>query len=407
THTFESHVVWSEGDRVVLDRTYFYPTGGGQISDTGRLGERPVVEVERTGPWVVHRLDAPSPFHAGERVRGAIDSARRLQLMQHHTATHLLNGALREALGPHVWQAGAHKAPESARIDITHFSALSRAEIRAVERRVNALVREDRPVKSYFESRTEAERRFGFTLYQGGAVPGRELRIVEIEGFDVEACGGTHCTHTSEVGLVTILGTERIQDGIVRLQYAAGERALDLVEERAETLSLAAQRLSVPPERLLEGLERLEAEVEAARKRDRVGQRRDTTERATALLADPAATRQIGRITVTWAKVPLDRAGLMELSRSITREPDHVALLGGESEGRGLLFVGSSAPTVRADRLLSEALARFGGRGGGNASAATGVGEPGRPLEDALDHARQALSATLSPSPGGSDTPAG
>ncbi|MCI4360862.1 MAG: alanine--tRNA ligase-related protein, partial [Thermoplasmata archaeon] len=101
TLTFDAHVLWAEGAFVVLDRTYFYPTGGGQITDTGRLGDHAVVEVARHGRWILHQLDAPASFHSGERVRGHIDAPRRTQLMQHHTATHLLNGALRELLGPH------------------------------------------------------------------------------------------------------------------------------------------------------------------------------------------------------------------------------------------------------------------------------------------------------------------
>ncbi len=200
TLAFDAHVVWTGGPFVALDRTYFYPTGGGQVTDKGHLGDLEVVDVARRGPWVLHRLERASPFRVGERVHGRVDRPRRVQLMQHHTATHLLNGALREVLGPHVWQTGAYKGTESARIDITHYKPLTKEELRKVERRVNEVVREDHPVKSYFELRNEAERRFGFTLYQGGAVPGRELRIVEIEGIDVEACGGTHCTHTSEVG---------------------------------------------------------------------------------------------------------------------------------------------------------------------------------------------------------------
>jgi alanyl-tRNA synthetase len=311
--------------------------------------------------------------------------------MQHHTATHLLNGALRTVLGPHVWQAGAHKAVDSARIDITHFRALTPEESRRVERLVNRVVREDRAVKSYFEVRSEAERRFGFTLYQGGAVPGKELRIVEIEGFDVEACGGTHCTHTSEVGLVLLLGTERIQDGVVRLTYAAGERALDLVEGHSRTLDEAARALSVPPERLMEGIGRLREEVEAGRKRERAGEKAGLSSRSEELLNDPDATQEYGGVRLTVARVDLDRDALMELSRRLTHSPEHVALLSSEREGRGLLFVGSSAKSVPADVVLAAARAAFQGKGGGNASSATAVGEPGAPLRAAVELATAAV----------------
>ncbi|HKV90849.1 MAG TPA: alanine--tRNA ligase, partial [Thermoplasmata archaeon] len=352
THSFEAHVVYSSGSEVVLDRTYFYPTGGGQITDTGHLGDAAVIDVQRRGPWVVHRLQAPSPFHVGDRVRGEINEHRRQQLMQHHTATHLLNGALRSVLGPHVWQAGAYKGVESARIDITHFRALAPEEIRQVERMVNAIVREDRPVKSYFEVRTEAERRFGFTLYQGGAVPGRELRIVEIPDFDVEACGGTHCTHTSEVGYVTILGSERIQDGIVRLTYAAGERALDIADNRAEALTKAARALNVAPDQVAQGVERLRLEVEAYRRRGRLEERESLAIRAERLLLNPEALTRAGAVSVVVAKADLPRAELMELSRLLTKSPDHVAVLAAELEGRGTLFVGSTAASVSAAQVL-------------------------------------------------------
>ncbi len=390
TLQFEAHVLHVEGPYVVLDRTFFYPTGGGQITDTGRLGDANVVEVAKSGRWVLHRLEAPSTLHVGDRVRGHIDGGRRTQLMQHHTATHLINGALRELLGPHVWQAGAYKGTESARIDVTHFRALSTAELKAVERRVNQVVREDRPVKSYFESRGEAERRFGFGLYQGGAVPGRELRVVEVEGFDVEACGGTHCTHTSEVGLVTLLGSERIQDGIVRLSYAAGERALDVVEGHRSLLNDAARSLGVAPEQLLHAIGRLQRDVEEARATAKSQALEDLATTADRLAADASASIEAHGVRVTAARLALDKSGLMEVSRRLTRGQGRVAVLASESEGRGLLFVGSTAPSVPALAVLEAARARFSGKGGGNPSSATAVGEPGSPLDVALAAAREA-----------------
>jgi alanyl-tRNA synthetase len=388
TLSFEAHVVHAEGPFVVLDRTYFYPTGGGQITDTGRLGDGEVTEVIRHGPWVLHKLAETARVHAGERVRGQVDAPRRRQLMQHHTATHLLNGALREQLGPHVWQAGAHKAVESARIDITHFRALSPGEIRAAERRVNEIVREDRPVKSYFETRTEAERRFGFTLYQGGAVPGKDLRIVEVENFDVEACGGTHCTHTSEVGFVSILGTERIQDGIVRLTFAAGERALDLYEETRERLREASRRLEVPPEQLLDGIDRTVAKVAEARAATKSSQKEELAALAQRFETNPELRAESAGVTVLAGTAALDRPELMELARRLTRAPGRVAILGSERDGRGILFVGSSSPSVSAAGVLDAVRSLFDGKGGGNPASATAVGAPGAPLASAIARAR-------------------
>jgi|HubBroStandDraft_1064217.scaffolds.fasta_scaffold03694_7 alanyl-tRNA synthetase len=384
TLAFDAHVVWTQGPFVVLDRTFFYPTGGGQVTDKGHLGDLEVVDVARRGPWVLHHLERTSPFQVGERVHGRVDRPRRVQLMQHHTATHLLNGALREVLGPHVWQAGAYKGTESARIDITHYKPLSRDELRKVERRVNEVVRDDLPVKSYFESRSEAERRFGFTLYQGGAVPGRELRIVEIDGVDVEACGGTHCTHTSEVGAIAVLDVERIQDGIVRLTYASGERALDLREEHEEILKEASRRLGVPVPQLPEGIDRLLGEIEESRKRARERRKEDLGTTAARLAADANSSETVGSTTVVAARVDLERGDLMELSRLLTREPGRVAILASERDGKGTLFVGSTSPAVVASDIVRLASAAFGGKGGGNPASATAVGEPGAPLATAL-----------------------
>ncbi len=397
TLSFEAHVVRADGPWVILDRTYFYPTGGGQVADRGHLGDLEVVDVVHKGPWVLHRLERDAPFRSAERVRGRIDPKRRTQLMQHHTATHLLNGALREVLGPHVWQAGAYKAPEVARIDVTHYKALTKEELHRIDRRVNEIVREDRPVKSYFESRGEAERRFGFTLYQGGAVPGKELRIVEIEGFDVEACGGTHCTHTSEVGAIAILGVDRIQDGVVRLTYASGERALDLREEHEAILGEAARRLGVPVDHLPTGIDRLLAEVEESRHSARARQKGDLTATAEELLADRTKTESVGATTLVAARLDLDRAGLMELSRLLGRVPGRVAILAGEKDGRGILFVGSTAPGVSASAVVEAAKSLFAGKGGGNPAAATAVGEPGAPLEAAWSQARQTARRAAGP----------
>jgi alanyl-tRNA synthetase len=397
---FRARVLWTNGTWVLLDRTYFYPTGGGQITDTGSIGDTPVVEVARRERWVLHRLDPPAALPVGAEVPARIDLPRRRQLMQHHTATHLLNGALRQVLGPHVWQAGAYKGTDLARIDITHFRALTPEELRRVDQVVHAVIREDRPVKSYFEARAEAERRFGFTLYQGGAVPGRELRIVEVPGFDVEACGGTHCTHTSEVGFITVLSTERIQDGVVRLVYAAGDRALELKDLYDRSLKEAARKLGVPPEKVPEGVERLLGQVDEARRSVRAGRTEDLKELAATTTADATLTELIGTVRLVARSVSLDPREMQALARRLTNEAGRVAILVTDAGGAGRVIVGSTAAEVPAVEVLRAMTPLFDGKGGGNPSVATASGTGGEALRAALEAGRAKARALAGTPPG-------
>ncbi|MBN1275523.1 alanine--tRNA ligase [Candidatus Woesearchaeota archaeon] len=231
---FEARVVKVIGRHVVLDRTAFYPTSGGQVHDIGTVNGVEVVDVFKQaspeGNHIIHALKEKPGFKEGDVVAGKIDYDRRLQLAQHHTATHLLTGAARRVLGDHVWQAGAAKTPEKSRLDLTHYEQLSQEEVAAIESLANRVVDENRPILKSFMARDTAEARYGFRLYQGGAVPGKRLRIVNIEGFDVEACGGTHLDVTGDVGHVKILKTSKVQDGVVRLEFVAGaaaQRAFD------------------------------------------------------------------------------------------------------------------------------------------------------------------------------------
>ena len=219
-----------EGRFVVLDKTAFYPTSGGQLHDIGTINGQAVSDIFKQGNVVVHVVEKPD-FKECERVKCKIDLDRRKQLAQHHTATHIINGVARELLGEHIWQAGAEKTLEKARLDITHYAALTFEQLAEIERRANEAVQKNLPVKSSILSRDVAESQFGFRLYQGGVVPGRELRIVKIDDLDVEACGGTHLHSTGEANIIKILGSTKIQDGIVRLEFTAGRAAERFIEK--------------------------------------------------------------------------------------------------------------------------------------------------------------------------------
>jgi len=222
---FTATVVGTEGDHVVLDQTLFYPEGGGQEADLGTLDGVEVVGVTKEGKIVAHKVENPKKFKKGAKIRGCVDADRRRQLMQHHTATHIINAAANKILGPHIWQAGAHKSVSNARLDVTHYKSVSADERAHIEEEANRIVTKGVKVKKIVLPREEAEKRYGFRIYRGGAVPGTELRIVDIAGVDAEACGGTHLDNTKDIEDIIIVGTSRIQDGIVRIEFKAGNAA--------------------------------------------------------------------------------------------------------------------------------------------------------------------------------------
>ncbi|MEM1606675.1 MAG: alanine--tRNA ligase [Candidatus Bathyarchaeia archaeon] len=261
---FTAKVLRVSGKCVVLDRTAFYPEGGGQLSDTGFLEFNSVrVNVhsvkKASGNIIVHFIEGEAPKEGAE-VKGVIDWDRRVSLMRHHTATHIIMGAARRVLGEHVWQAGAQKEVEQARLDITHPKRLTREEVNRIEELANEVVMRNIPVEVFWMPRDEAERRYGFRLYQGGAVPGREIRVVKVGDWEVEACGGTHCKSTGEVGLIKVVRTERIQDGVERIIFSAGLHALRRVQEIEAKIVRASELLDVQVERVDAALEKISSE---------------------------------------------------------------------------------------------------------------------------------------------------
>ena len=185
---------------VILNQSAFYPTSGGQIHDCGVMTisdvDYNVVDVEKVGKSVLHILDVPldndKESYIGQTVKCQIDPERRNQLRSNHTGTHIVFAACRKVLGPHVWQNGAKKTLDMAHLDITHYKSLTKAQELEIENTANRIICGSSNINKSMMDKTEAEKEYGFSLYQGGIVPGNELRIVNIEGIDTEACCGTH-----------------------------------------------------------------------------------------------------------------------------------------------------------------------------------------------------------------------
>jgi alanyl-tRNA synthetase len=223
-HEFEARVLGSFDKYVVLDKTSFYARGGGQEPDHGKIAGFEVVDVNKHGNVIVHELKGGIPKE-GETVSCKIDSKRRDGITKHHTSTHILNSSARNVLGSWVWQNSAFKEEDHARLDITHHSALTKEEERKIADLANKIIEQNKTVSIENYDRGTAEQKYGFRIYQGGVVPVKSVRIVSIEDFDIEACGGTHVKKTKEIDLIRIERTKRIQDGVVRIEFKAGKAA--------------------------------------------------------------------------------------------------------------------------------------------------------------------------------------
>ncbi|MEA3198860.1 MAG: alanyl-tRNA synthetase [Thermoplasmata archaeon] len=276
---FHANVVWAEGDLVVLDQTCFYPEGGGQPHDVGHIhvGDHghekgpvaDIIDVQKyatpNGNVVVHKVRGAT-FRKGDKVHGHVDWDRRTGHTRHHTATHLILASAKQVLGFHTWQGGAQKGYERSRVDIQHYNRITDDQLRAIEELANKAVLDDRKVDKVWMPRDQAEKKFGMQLYQGGIPKGHDVRVVTVQDYDVECCGGTHVATTTEIGPIKILRSERVQDGLERIEFSAGLAAIRQMQKKDELLKAAAETLSVQPEELPKTTQRFFEEWKQQRK---------------------------------------------------------------------------------------------------------------------------------------------
>lgn len=388
---FEAKVVAVVKGAVVLDHTYFYPEGGGQEADFGVMNGHEVVNVQKVRNTILHFLKGKHDIAVGQKVTCAINEERRRQLMRHHTAAHIINGSARAMLGNHVWQSGAHKSVDEARLDITHFENLSDEQRAELERRCNEVVLEDHPVEIKFMPRDEAESKFGFRLYQGGVVPGKIIRVVNTTGVDVEACGGLHCDRTSRVGPIRILRTKRIQDGVVRIEYSAGLAAVSGMQADKACVDQLADKMNVGREALLPAAVKLLNDVKEDRKR---------MDSLAAKLNQIMADNLLAKAPeVNGAKVVVHLAAEDEdpqaLSLALTSGPGVIAVLGLANKSPKLFVSRSADVKLDCRPVLRDIMKLVGGGGGGKPDFAQGGGgDPGKlpgAMERALDIVRAAM----------------
>ncbi|MEM5831396.1 MAG: alanine--tRNA ligase-related protein, partial [Candidatus Aenigmatarchaeota archaeon] len=235
---FEAKILKIINDFVILDKTAFYARAGGQEPDNGFIKNCKVIDVIKQNDVILHKVENVNELKEGEIVKCVVNKERRMRITKNHSATHIINYVCKKLLGNHVWQHSAFKDENKARLDITHFESIDENDLEKIEKEANDIIEKDLPIFTEILERKEAENKYGFSIYQGGPIDEKFLRIVHV-GFDVEACGGTHylLNSTKEIGFIRIFRAKKIQDGVVRLEFVAGESCLDYLKEKEKLLN--------------------------------------------------------------------------------------------------------------------------------------------------------------------------
>ena len=358
-----------KGKYLILDNTAFYPRGGGQEPDFGTIEGIKVTDVLKQNNLVLHKIQAPSnDLQDNKIVHGIVDNVRRLAITKNHSATHILNSAARNNLGSWIWQNSAFKDENYARLDITHHSALTKQEIKQIENTANEVVQRNLPININVFERSNAEEKYTFRIYQGGAVPSNHVRIVNIDGWDVEACGGTHVNKTGEIGLIKILKTERIQDGVVRLEFVSGNKALQYVQSQDSQLLHIAQSLGSSREKLIESFDKVTLENDQMKRKFRVLINRFSDNMATTVTHQATKSKSGLKVYGTFDDVMGDDYYIALGEKSINIDPFlvYVALVQDHERIKVIVFVGDeSRKIIKASRIAKEISMKLGGTGGG------------------------------------------
>jgi alanyl-tRNA synthetase len=380
---------------LVLDRTAFYPTSGGQVFDTGWITcnedtKLHVTEVaDSEDGKVVHYLEAP--FHdsqqqnlkPGTRVRGQIDAARRRDHMQQHSGQHVLSAAFISLYN--LPTVSFHMADDYCSIDLD-TPALMKEQIESAERLANEIILENRAVDIRFVTRDEAGK---LGLRKLPPIERDELRLIDIRDFDLTACGGTHVAHTGQIASIGLRKVEKVRQGW-RVEFVAGQRAVARARRDFTTLTETAALFSAQiydvPQQARKSLD----EIRSLRKQREQSQEELAAAQAAVLLAETPEAN--GRKLVVRTLADRDLNFVKLLAQKLTRlSPNAVALLSTTSPQPSLVFAQSAGEPFDMGALMKETMAKLGGRGGGSKDLAQG----GIPTADGIEPTVSAIAATL------------
>jgi alanyl-tRNA synthetase len=368
---------------LVLDRTAFYPTSGGQPHDVGFFHDVRVLDVvDADDGRILHIVDrAPSTT----ALHGVIDWTRRFDHMQQHTGQHVLSAAFDRGLGART--ESFHLGVEASTIDLSR--ELTAAEIARAEDEANRVIWEDRPIAIRFADPGEAS---ALKLRKESKREGT-LRLIEVKDFDLSACGGTHVARTGAIGVIVIAATERFRGGS-RVTFLCGGRALAGYRSLRDVVEQSGRILSVGGAELAGAVERQQAEGKELRRHLKDFQAKLAAQEADAL-AD--ASTAVGLVRLASATLPgWDANGLKTIAARIAERPGHVAILVGGPAPAPIVVARAADVRLDAGAVLRSLVERHGGKGGGRPELAQGGGIAA-PAADVVHSARELLAELLSP----------
>ena len=386
---------------LVSDKTPFYAESGGQIGDKGEIettsGKAKVLDTFKKGDLIIHKVEVThGEIRLGDEAQMKVFEDRRLDTARNHTATHLLHAALRKVLGEHVRQSGSLVEPERLRFDFTHFSALSRQEIKEVERIVNEKIRADIPVETQTLSQEEAIAMGAMALF--GEKYGDVVRVVTIPDFSMELCGGTHLDRTGQIGLFKIVSESSVASGIRRIEAVTGARAIEVVQEMEDELVEIASSLKCPLKAVPKRIQGLTEKIKGLEKELKAKAAGAATLDVERLVSD---ARKIDDIKVVSAKTDgLDAATLRELGDKIRdRLKKGVVILGSSKDGKAMLLVmvtKNLTDAIGAGELIRNMSKEIKGGGGGRPDMAQAGGKDPSGLDKAIEKGIKQVEEALS-----------
>jgi alanyl-tRNA synthetase len=393
------------GDEVeiVLDHTPFYAEAGGQVGDTGHFfapaTDHEVVHVLNTyypvSGLIVHKAGAREGLRMGEVVTAVVDAERRDATRRNHTATHLLHAALRKTLGTHVKQAGSLVAPDRLRFDFTHYAALDEQDLLDIEDLVNEHILKNEVVATEEKDLDSAVACGAMALF--GEKYADKVRVLSIDDFSKELCGGTHVGRTGDIGLFKIISEGSVAAGTRRIEAVTGEGVLKYLRQASETLALLADSLHAKPEELLQAVEKLTESEKKLRKEIASSRERDVAHQADAVVAD---WKEVKGVRVHLRKVDVaDRALLRRAAEErLKKMGSGVVVLGAVLDGKvALVAVVSKDFTNKLDagKIVKQAAAYVEGSGGGRKDLAEAGGKNPAKLDESLQAVPAIIEAML------------